>query len=149
MGATIPSESLSRVTCHVSPTSYTSHAGFFFIWGVSLTHPVQVSFFFSPPPPPPLSFFPFSFFWGVPLTHPAFFYFFLLLFSPFYVASFSGMQSSLKTTPKERSWVKDGPDKKCEKVTLKKKKEPYNTLYRAEQNQTRTEWQMATEKKGE
>ena len=39
--------------------------------------------------------------------------------------------------------------KKSEKVTLKTEKEPYNTLYRAEQNQTKTEWQMATEKKGE
>ena len=38
---------------------------------------------------------------------------------------------------------------KSEKVTLKTEKELYNILYRAEQNQTRTEWQMATEKKGE
>ena len=67
------------------------------------------------------------------------------------MGSFSGMHSSLKTTPKEKSWVEDGPEekKKSEKVTLKTEKEPYNTLYKAEQNQTRIEWQMATEKKGE
>ena len=43
--------------------SYISHAGFFsfFIWGVSLTHPVQVSFFI----------------WGVSVTHPVLASFFL------------------------------------------------------------------------
>ena len=67
-----------------------------------------------------------------------------------HVESFSGMQSSLKTTPKEMSRVEDGPGKKrSEKVTLKTEKEPYKTLYRAEQTQTRTGWQMAIEKKGE
>ena len=34
-----------------------------------------------------------------------------------------------------------------EKVTFKTEKD--NTQYKAEQNQTRTEWQMATEKKWE
>ena len=58
------------------------------------------------------------------------------------------MQSSLKTTPEEKSWVEDGAEK-SENVTLKTEKEPYNTLYRAEQNQTKPERQMATEKKGE
>ena len=42
------------------------------------------------------------------------------------------MQSPLKTTPKEMSWVEDGPEKKekkGEKVTLKTEKEPYKTIY--------------------
>ena len=38
----------------VGSFSYTSHAGFIFIWGVSLTHPILGSFFL----------------WGVSLTHP-------------------------------------------------------------------------------
>ena len=53
----------------------------------------------------------------------------------FDVGSFSGMQPSLnfkRKEPKEKSWVEDGPEKKCEKVTLKTEKEPYNTLYRGE-----------------
>ena len=107
----------------VGSFSYTSHAGFIFIWGVSLTHPILGSFFL----------------WGVSLTHPmqvfccCFFCFvffnlwsfsytshagFSFVFCFFYVGSFSGMQSSLKTTPKEKSWttpkekswVEDGPD---------------------------------------
>ena len=48
------------------------------------------------------------------------------------------MQSSLKTTPKQKSWVEDGPErkKKGEKVTLKTEKEPYN---RTVQNKTKQE----------
>ena len=91
----VKSARLSR--SYVSPTSYTSHAGFFFY----------------------LECFSYT-------SHAGF---------SFYVGSFSGMQSSLKTTPKQKSWVKDGPEKKCWKITLKTEKEPYNTLYRAEQNQ--------------
>ena len=118
----------------VGSFSYTSHAGFIFLWGVSLTHHVLVSFFNlgSLSCVSRAGFFFFSFYLGsFSYTSCAGFF--------FYLGSFSGMQSSLKTTPKEKSWMEDGPETKCEKVTLKTEKEPYNTLYRAEQNQTRTE----------
>ena len=88
----------------VGSFSYTSHAGYvFLIWGVSLTHPVQIFFLSSsssspppPPPPPPPPFFVcffcfcfvfnqesfsytflvgFIFLWGVSLTHPVLAYF--------------------------------------------------------------------------
>ena len=110
---------------YVGSFSYTSRAGFLFIRGLSLTHPMLVSFLI----------------WGICLTHfvqlSFFFSFYLGSFSYtsragffFYVGSLSGMQSSLKTTPKEKSWVEDGPEgEKREKVTLKTEKEPYNTLY--------------------
>ena len=59
--------------------SYTSRAGFIFILGVSLTHPVLASFFI---------YFLFIFIWGVSLTHPMldlhpvlFFFFFFFFFS--------------------------------------------------------------------
>ena len=40
-----------------------------------------------------------------------FFFFFSFFFFLFYVGIFSGMQSFLKTSPKEKSWVEDGPEK--------------------------------------
>ena len=55
-------EFLLHVPCwlnhYLGSFSYTSRAGFIFIWGVSLTHPVLASFFI------------FFFIWGVSLTHP-------------------------------------------------------------------------------
>ena len=84
-----------------------------FLWGVSLTHPVLAFFFF---------FFSFSFF----------------LFSFFFFMWGSSLVCSLfsRHPLKKRAGWKIA-QKKCEKVTLKTEKEPYNTLYRAEQNQTR------------
>ena len=163
-------EFLLHVPCwlhfYMGSFSYTSRASFIFMRGVSLTQPVLASFlsgefllhipcwfdFSSPEFLLHISCWlhfcqgsfsytsraTFIFIWGVSLTHP------VLAF--FCVGSFSGMQSSLKTTPEEMSWVEDGPGKnlkrkekkKSEKFTLKSEKEPYNTLYRAEQNQTKT-----------
>ena len=106
----------------VGSFSYTSRAGFIFIWGVSYTS--HTGFLFS------VGSFSYT-------SHAGFFFCFFvfvsflflsvefhlhipcwLRFFFFYVGSFSGMQSSLKTTPKEKSWttpkekslVEDGPD---------------------------------------
>ena len=82
----------------------------YFIGGVSLTHPVLASFFNlgSLSYISRAGFFFFLFIWGVFLKPP-------MLASFFYLGSFSGMQSSLKTTPKEKSWMEDGPEKKEKK----------------------------------
>ena len=48
--------------------SYISRAGFFFIWGVSLTHPMLASvFIWGVSLTHPIDF---NFIWGVSLTHP-------------------------------------------------------------------------------
>ena len=82
--------------------SYRSRAGFIFLWGVSLTHPVLASFLSG------------EFLLHIPFF--SFFFFFLFFFKSrefllhipcwllFHVVSFSGLQSSLKTTPKD--WKK-------------------------------------------
>ena len=49
--------------------SYTSHAGFIFVWRVSLTHPMLQRISLTHPMLPS-SFLFFSFIWGVSLTHP-------------------------------------------------------------------------------
>ena len=72
---------VSSGSLSVGSFSYTSHVGFIFIWGVSLTHPVLASFLFG----------------GVSLTHPVLASFFLsgefLLLIPcwlhFHLGSFS------------------------------------------------------------
>ena len=129
--------------------SNTSRAGFIFVRGVPVIHPVLASFFcaeFLLHILCWLHFYLGSFLFVFPvefLLYIPFFFSFLNLGSFSYtshagffsffvcVGSFSGMQSSLKTTPKQKSWVEDGPErKKSEKVTLKTEKELYNTLYR-------------------
>ena len=54
--------------------SYTSRAGFIFVWGVSFTHPVMASFFCGIEflLQIPCWFLFFFFIWGVSLTHPVF-----------------------------------------------------------------------------
>ena len=100
--------------------SYTSPVGFIFVWRVSLTHPVQVLKIILK-------------ICGVSLTHPV-----LAFFSFFFMWGASLVCSLLSRQPlKKRAGWKMAQKKKCEKVTLKTEKEPYNTLYRAEQNQTR------------
>ena len=47
------------------------------------------------------------------------------------------MQSSLKTTPKEKSWVEDGPEKNVKKSNSKQRRNP-TTPY-TEQNKTKQE----------
>ena len=117
--------------------SYTSRAGFIFLWGVSLSHPVLASFlsgeFLLHIPCFFYIFIVLFYFyiWVISLTHPvagfflSFFLFYLLsgefllhipcwlLLFVFYVGRFSGMQSSLKTTPEEKSCVGDGPEFCC------------------------------------
>ena len=163
--------------------SYRSRAGFIFLWGVSLTHPVLASFLsgeFLLQIPCWLHFYlgsfsyrsraGFIFIWGVSLTHPMqkkksfFFSFLFIYFYLFYLGSFSytsragfffmwwaSLECNLlwRQPLKKRAGWKMAQKKKCEKVALKTEKEPYNTLYKAEPNQTGTEWQLATEKKGE
>ena len=84
---------------------YTSRAGFIFIWGVSLTHPMLISFFYCGKfllhIPYWLCFYLgsfsytshacISFLWGVSLTHPmlASFHFFFFSFFSFSLGSFS------------------------------------------------------------
>ena len=94
--------------------SYTSRAGFIPLWGVSLTHPVLASFLSG------------EFLLHIPccLKNKNIFIIFIsgefllhipcwLLLFLFYVGRFSGMQSSLKTTPEEKSCVGDGPELCC------------------------------------
>ena len=116
--------------------SYTFRAGFIFLWEVSLTHSVLASC---------LS--------GEFLLHiPCWFLFFFYLGSFSYtsragfsfVGSFTGMRSSLKTTPKEKSWVEDGPEKNVKKSRSKQRRNP-TTPY-TEQIKTKQElsdkWQQ-------
>ena len=128
--------------------SYTSRAGFIFLWGVSLSHPVlasflsrefllhipwQVSFFLS---------FYFIFYLGsFSYTSRAGFFFFLFMWG-------DSLECSLlwRQPLKKRAAWEMALNYVVEKVTFKTEKD--NTLYRTEQNRTRTEWQMATEKKG-
>ena len=171
----------SHIPCwfhfYVGSVSYTSRAGFVFIWGVSLTHPALASFLcseFHLHIPCWLHFylgsfsytshagffFSFFFFYVEFLLHipcrflffffffflfylgsfsntsrPAFFFFFFLCVC---VGSFSGMQSSLKTTPKEKSWVEDGPEKKKVKKSHSKQRRNPTTPY-TKQNKTKQE----------
>ena len=144
--------------------SYTSRAGFIFISGVSLTHPVLASFlsgeFFLHIPCCFVLFYVgsfsytsragFTFMWGVCLTHPVLASFLCWEFSYtshadvvslthpvldfFDVRSFFPLQSTLKTIPSEKSWVEAGPGEKCEKVTIKRVKE---ALEQPEQSRTK------------
>ena len=147
------------------------HAGFIFTWGVSLTHPrAGFIFIWGMSLTHPSA--GFIFIWGMSLTHPVLASFlsgeFLLhipCWFPFLFSFLSGefllhitcwllflcgelIWNAVWRQPlKKRSGWKMAQKKKVKKSHSEK--EPYNTLYRAEQNQTRTEWQMATEKKGE
>ena len=87
-------EFLLRIQClfhfYVGSFSYTSRAGFIFMGGVSLTHPVLASFFSS------------FFIWGVSLTRPMLFVYFLswefLLHIPCWLELFLGSFTSTPST---------------------------------------------------
>ena len=133
--------------------SYTSRTGFIFIWGVSLIHPMVTLFLcgeFLLHIPCWLPFYLGTFSYtshvgflfnlgNLSYTFRAAFFFFFFFCSFylgsfsytlcagffFYVGSLSGMQSSLKTTPKEKSWVEDGPEgKKMKKSHSKQRRNP-------------------------
>ena len=77
------------------------------MWGVSLRHPMLALFLseeFLLHIPCWLHFSVGSFSYT---SRAGFFYFYFFIFA---VGCFSGVQSSLKTNPKEKSWVEDGPD---------------------------------------
>ena len=136
-------EFLLHIPCwlhfYLGSFSFTSLAGFIFIWGVSLTHPMLTSFLYGEfllHIPCWLHFYQgnfsctsrgdFFFMCGVSLAHP------VLAF--FDVRNFFPLQSPLKTISQEKSWLEAGQEKKCEKVTLKEEKE---ALEQPEQSRTK------------
>ena len=108
--------------------SYTSRAGFMFLWGVSLTHPVQVLKIIIK-------------ICGVSLTHPvlAFFSFFFIFFSFFFMWGASLVCSLLSRQPlKKRAGWKMAQKKNVKKSHSKQRRNPI-TPY-TEQNKTKQEF---------
>ena len=128
--------------------SYTSRSSFIFVRGVSLTHPVLPSFFcggFLLHIPSWLHFYlgsfsctsrAFLFLSGEFLLHIPCWLF--LCVELLWYAVFSEDNPWRKEPGGRWPRLKKKKRKKSEKVTLKTEKEPYNTLYRAEQNRTKT-----------